>query len=82
MPSMRTIIDLPNDQLEPLDALCAREEISRAEAIRRAVAAYLRDQSPSATNAFGLWGAKRGTGLAYEAARRREWEPSPRAKRR
>ena len=78
---MRTIIEIPGEQLESLDALCAREEISRAEAIRRAVAAYLRRESPSATRAFGLWRGRRGTGLAYQDARRKEWDRSP-AKRR
>jgi len=76
--AMRTIIELPEDQLASLDALCAREEISRAEAIRRAVAAYLRDGSRSAASAFGLWGGRRGTGLAYQEARRKDWgRPAP-----
>jgi predicted transcriptional regulator len=79
--AMRTIIEIPGDQVESLDALCAREDISRAEAIRRAVAAYLRRESPSASSAFGLWRGKRGTGLAYEEARRKEWD-RPAAKRR
>ena len=78
---MRTIIELPGEQLESLDALCAREEISRAEAIRRAVAAYLRRESPSATQAFGLWRGRRGSGLEYQDARRKEWD-RPAAKRR
>jgi len=34
---MRTIIELPDAQLESLSRLCRREKISRAEAIRRAV---------------------------------------------
>ena len=82
MTSMRTIIDVPGDQLESLDALCAREEISRAEAIRRAIAAYLRLESPSAATAFGLWAGKRGAGLAWQEARRKEWDRPAPAKRR
>jgi metal-responsive CopG/Arc/MetJ family transcriptional regulator len=34
---MRTIVDLPDDQLERLKELCEEEHISRAEAVRRAV---------------------------------------------
>jgi hypothetical protein len=30
--AMRTIIDLPADQLDALDGICRRESISRAEA--------------------------------------------------
>jgi polyphosphate kinase len=35
--AVRTIIELPEDQLGALDGICRRESISRAEAIRRAV---------------------------------------------
>jgi metal-responsive CopG/Arc/MetJ family transcriptional regulator len=63
---MRTIIEVPADQLEALDALCGRERISRAEAIRRAVADVVRrdrDQRPDA--AFGLWRGRDLDGVAY-----------------
>ena len=39
---MRTIIELPGEQVDALDALCRRDGISRAEAIRRAVAMLVR----------------------------------------
>lgn len=71
---MRTIIDLPEAQLEALAAWCGREGVSRAEAIRRAVAALLQDaRVHMAPAAFGLWRAKPVDGLAYEAAQRAEW---------
>jgi hypothetical protein len=79
MTSMRTIIDLPGAQLEALDALCRREGISRAEAIRRAVALQLR-QTPvgDPARAFGLWRDRRVDGLVYERPLRDEWtRPSP-----
>jgi hypothetical protein len=38
---MRTIIDLPPDQIKALDGYRKREGISRAEAVRRAVASFL-----------------------------------------
>jgi Ribbon-helix-helix protein, copG family len=34
---MRTIVDLPQEQIRKLTLFCRREKISRAEAVRRAV---------------------------------------------
>ena len=72
---MRTIIDLPSAQLEALDAWCRRDRISRAEAIRRAVAVTVGQQTEAARSAaFGLWRGRRGPdGLTYERRIRREW---------
>ena len=71
---MRTIIDLPADQLEALDGICRREQISRAEAIRRGVALLIRDGgNPAARAAFGLWRERGEDGLAYQRRLRREW---------
>ena len=76
MTSLRTIIDLPAEQLESLDALCRREKISRAEAIRRAVAEHVRrHRGDAADRAFGLWRARKEDGLKYQARIRREWDP-------
>jgi hypothetical protein len=72
---MRTIVDLPAGQLEALDALCRAENISRAEAVRRAVAAHLSRELPAAARtAFGLWRDREETSLEFEARLRREWE--------
>lgn len=38
---MRTIVDLPEKQIKALDAYRKKEGISRAEAVRRAVAAFV-----------------------------------------
>lgn len=76
---MRTIIDLPEAQIEALDALCRREGIPRAEAIRRAVAAHVRrerDRGPDP--AFGLWKRRHVNGLEYQRRLRREWDGSGR----
>jgi metal-responsive CopG/Arc/MetJ family transcriptional regulator len=72
---MRTIIELPPAQLEALDAVCRRDGISRAEAIRRAIAASLGETTASGRKAaFGLWrGRRTADGLAYERRLRREW---------
>jgi ribbon-helix-helix CopG family protein len=74
---MRTIIELPEDQLEALDALCRRDSISRAEAIRRAVGALIRSRpAPERERAFGLWRGRGEDGLAYQRRARREWAAS------
>ncbi len=51
----RTIVDLPTSQLRDLDALCASLGISRAEAVRRAVQAFLLKTSEGDSRGFGLW---------------------------
>jgi hypothetical protein len=72
---MRTIIDLPQDQLDALDGICRQESISRAEAIRRAVDLLVRDRAAGASHAaFGLWrGARAVDGLEYQDTMRQEW---------
>ena len=72
---VRTIIELPEGQLEALDSICRRESISRAEAIRRAVDLLVRDRAAAASPAaFGLWRGRRGEdGLRYQQRLRREW---------
>lgn len=81
---MRTIIELPEEQIEALDGICRRERISRAEAIRRAVTLLVRERGiDAASGAFGLWRARRVDGLEYQQRLRREWRDAPaRAKRR
>lgn len=74
---MRTIVDLPEDQLASLAHICTREGISRAEAIRRAVTLYAdREQSrvEAASSAFGLWEGRPQDALAYESDLRSEWD--------
>lgn len=74
MTYMRTIIDLPEDQLRALDGVCRQERISRAEAIRRAVAEHLRRYHASdAKRAFGIWRGRQVDGLKYQETLRREW---------
>jgi hypothetical protein len=81
--AMRTIIDLPPEQLEALDGICRRDGISRAEAIRQAVALLTRERGASRSGvAFGLWRGKRQVdGLEYQERLRREWRDDLRRKR-
>jgi len=72
--AMRTIIELPEEQLEALGNLCAQEKISRAEIIRRAVGNYLNEkQAAKGRSAFGLWKKKKVEALKFESRLRAEW---------
>jgi metal-responsive CopG/Arc/MetJ family transcriptional regulator len=54
---MRTIVDLPGEQVEALASLCEREGISRAEAVRRAMREFIRTHdcgSPSRPKRDGV----------------------------
>jgi metal-responsive CopG/Arc/MetJ family transcriptional regulator len=71
---MRTIIELPEEQLAGLDAWCRREGISRAEAIRRAVATMLAERAKGeAAGAFGIWRERAAEALAEQEQIRNEW---------
>ena len=72
---MRTIIELPEEQIEALDGICRREGISRAEAVRQAVSLLMRERGASRSGlAFGIWeGRRTADGLAYQEKLRREW---------
>ena len=76
---MRTIIDLPEDQLAGLAELCAHDQISRAEAIRQAIAAMLAQRTKQAVDrdfdaAFGLWKDRGIDTDTYLAEIRAEWD--------
>jgi metal-responsive CopG/Arc/MetJ family transcriptional regulator len=58
----RTIVDLPSAQLKDLDSRCRALGISRAEAVRRAIHAFLRESPGDSEQGFGLW--KDGAGKA------------------
>jgi hypothetical protein len=65
---MRTIIDIPDSLLAELDDACARESVSRAEMIRRAIKGWL-DRTPAAASlddAFGIWKGRYRDSLAFE----------------
>jgi len=74
---MRTIVDLPADQIKRLDEYSKKERISRTEAVRRAVAKFLPAKTTKDRKwltdhpAIGTW--KRGEGLAWQRKVRSEW---------
>jgi len=72
---MRTIVDLPEQQIESLKVLSQRAGLSRAELMRRAVADYLtRHPVTHKQDAFGLWKEHEEDGIAYQDRLRHEWD--------
>jgi metal-responsive CopG/Arc/MetJ family transcriptional regulator len=72
---MRTIVDLPTTQLHALKRLCEEQKISRAEAVRRAVARMLKESaSPRKNAAFGIWKHRRMDSRKFVQSLREEWE--------
>ncbi|MFN0093571.1 MAG: ribbon-helix-helix protein, CopG family [Dehalococcoidia bacterium] len=86
---MRTIVDLQPEQLEHLGKYCAREGVSRAEAIRRAVDKLVEEPAEdkeaariaALRSAFGAWKDHGETTDEYLARIRPEWgflnDPAP-----
>ncbi len=72
---MRTLIDLPDSQIQALAALCDQVKQPRAALIREAVAEYLekRRTRKSVDEAYGLWGSGGVDGLEYQEGVRAEW---------
>ena len=74
---MRTIIEIPDEQLRALDAWRRTRGMTRAEAVRRAVAGLLQDEDEVRTaveSAFGLWRGRDIDGLAEQDRLRAEWD--------
>ena len=81
---MRTLIDLPERQLKELEAICTARKLSRAEAVRQAVSAFIEKNRSSREAAFGLWRGQNvclpgeseplpEDGLAWQEKLRSEW---------
>jgi predicted transcriptional regulator len=72
---MRTIVELPDDQIEALKRLSNDTHLSRAELMRRAVKEYLARHRPQpAEQAFGLWKTQRKDALGIQEQLRSEWD--------
>ncbi len=60
--------------LKEIDEVAKRDSISRAEAVRRAMAAFIAGRSVSTTDsAFGIWKSRHIDALDYEDSLREEW---------
>lgn len=73
---MRTLIDIPEQQIKELKNLCQAQGLSRAEIIRRAITVYISQHQKKDSDAFGLWKQKNQTtedGLQYQKKLRDEW---------
>jgi len=73
---MRTLIEIPETQITALKSVCEAQGLSRAEAIRRAIAIYLDQHLPKEVNGFGLWknsDSQTEDGLRYQKRLREEW---------
>ncbi len=69
---MRVLADIPDDDLEKLDALAAREKRSRAAAIRDAIKQYLVQRSDNndwIQRGAGYWKDREDIGDAVEYQR-------------
>ncbi len=76
---MRTLVDIPDDDLAIIDAVVKARSISRAEFIRRAIAQSLtthrKTQIKKAREAaFGLLAGRSIDGMEYQKRIRQEWE--------
>ena len=71
---MRTLVDLPEGELEQLNVLSRARKVSRAELIRQAVAGYLEQNRTGLDESFGLWKKKTVDGVEYQERLRSEWE--------
>ncbi len=70
---MRTLVDIPERQIEELIRISKAEKVSRAEIIRQAVAAFIEMKKPDTVEAFGLWKEHEVDGLTYQEQLRSEW---------
>ena len=77
---MRTLVDIPAEDIEKIDALAAKSKRSRAAAIRDAVKLYLvqnADNNDWIQRGRGFWKGRDdiGDGLEYQRAIREDRTP-------
>ena len=71
---MRTLVDIPEDELEELNLLSRSRKVSRAELIRQAVARFLAENRAGLQDSFGIWSRRGVDGVKYQEKLRGEWE--------
>ena len=77
---MRTLVDIPDEDIEKLDALASRSKRSRAAAIRDAIRLYLVQQGDDRSwidRGYGLWADRDDIpdGVEYQRALREDRTP-------
>jgi hypothetical protein len=72
-PMPRTIIDIPAEQLLEVDRICRALNISRAEGVRRALHAFVREHEDIQHEGFGLWQGARTSGAELARSLRKHW---------
>jgi metal-responsive CopG/Arc/MetJ family transcriptional regulator len=74
---MRTLVDIPDDQIAELNKLAEREKVSRASLVRKAIsdllASRLKSGDDAIAAAFGLWSDMEEDGRTYIERLRGEW---------
>lgn len=71
---MRTLVDIPDDQIGALAEIAERKRVSWAALIRPAVTDLIASlTAPSGDEAFGVWGRGEDT-LDYQDRLRVEWQ--------
>jgi hypothetical protein len=71
---MKTLVDIPENDIRQLEQLAGRRNTSRASVIREAIASYLTNQMRARGNgAFGAWRKSKVDGLKHQRKLRSEW---------
>ena len=71
---MRTLVDIPDEDIKLLKTVTKKLAISRAEFVRRAVASSLAPYRRKMNHeAFGLWARHPEDGVEYQERMRAEW---------
>ena len=72
---MRTLVDIPEQDLELLNGVVKILGVSRAEFVRRAISSSLAPHRQAQNQqAFGLWANHPIDGLKYQERMREEWQ--------
>ena len=70
---MKTLIEIPNKQIESLSIICNEFNISRSEAIRRGIDLFIKTNNKKHIDVFGILKDKTIDGLKYQNNLRDEW---------
>jgi metal-responsive CopG/Arc/MetJ family transcriptional regulator len=73
---MRTIVDIPDEQIKILNQLSKKKKTSRANIIRLALTEYIanyKNNKKGYEDAFALWKDKNLDSLSYQKKLRDEW---------